>query len=60
MKIQAYGFLEEYAKMVARLDVMISEQKEERLTDTVLKVTGKKPRSFEEFARDVKASWEKN
>ena len=46
--------------MVARLDVMISEQKEERLTDTVLKVTGKKPRSFEEFARDVKASWEKN
>jgi hypothetical protein len=46
--------------MVARLDVMISEQKEERLTDTVLKVTGKKPRTFEEFARDVKVTWEQS
>ena len=60
LRIQAYGFSEDYAKMVARLDVIISERTEERLTDVVLKVTSKEPRSFEEFASNVKACWERN
>jgi hypothetical protein len=60
MRIQTYGFSEDYAKMVARLDLMISERAEEKLTDIVLKVTGREPRSFEEFASDVKACWERN
>jgi hypothetical protein len=60
VQIRAYGFADDYAKMVARLDTTIGEQKEDSLNNVVLNVTGKEPKSFEEFARDVKACWKRN
>lgn len=51
------GLPDEYAKGLAALDVMINRGGEERTNDVVLKVTGKKPRTFREFVEENKQAW---
>jgi uncharacterized protein YbjT (DUF2867 family) len=48
-RIAADGIEPEYARMLADLDVAISTGAEDRVTDTVLRVTGRPPRSFSAF-----------
>lgn len=47
----ASGMPERYAALLVGLDAAIREGAEDRVTDTVLRVTGRPPRSFEAFAR---------
>ncbi|MCQ4088645.1 NAD(P)H-binding protein [Saccharibacillus sp. JS10] len=47
------GLPQAYASFLANLDTRIrTEGIEDQVTDTVLRVTGKEPRSFEQFVRD--------
>ena len=48
-RISADGIEPEYAHVLADLDVAISAGAEDRVTDTVLRVTGRPPRSFSTF-----------
>ena len=47
--MKAFGVESEYADMLAQLDTFVKEGKEEVLNDVVEKVTGRKPRRFEDF-----------
>lgn len=49
-RIAAHGVPAEFAKMLAAMDVAISEGDEDRVTDTVERVTGRPARRFSEFA----------
>lgn len=43
--------------MLAELDIKIGKGMEERLNDTVLKVTGRSPMTFREYAEKNKEAW---
>lgn len=50
---------ENYAQMLSGMDMAIKSGSEESLrSDAVLKLTGRKPLSFGEFAERNKAVWE--
>ncbi|GMT98735.1 NAD(P)H-binding protein [Corallococcus caeni] len=49
--LQASGMPEVYARFLTLLDTSIRDGAEDRVTDTVLRVTGRAPRDFESFAR---------
>ncbi|MCP3167823.1 NmrA family NAD(P)-binding protein [Myxococcus qinghaiensis] len=51
------GMPEAYASLLASLDVPIREGAEDRVTDTVLRVTGRAPRTFEAFAQAHARAW---
>lgn len=51
------GIGEEYAKVLAGMDIPIKNGSEEKLNDVVMRVTGKKPKSFREFAEGNKSIW---
>lgn len=46
-----------YARFLSQLEEMIRDGAEDRVTSTVLRVTGRAPRSFESFARAHAARW---
>lgn len=50
-RLAAAGMPERYASLLVGLDIAIRGGAEDRLTDTVLRVTGRAPRNFEAFAR---------
>ncbi|MDC3961450.1 NmrA family NAD(P)-binding protein [Polyangium jinanense] len=50
-RLTAAGMPEPYAALLVGLDIAIRDGAEDRVTDTVLRVTGRAPRSFEAFAR---------
>ncbi|MFC9708390.1 NmrA family NAD(P)-binding protein [Paenibacillus sp. NPDC056933] len=53
------GIAEDYATILAGLDVFIREEaREDQTTDTVLKVTGQSPLSLEQFIRQHMQGWE--
>ncbi|MBN9682755.1 MULTISPECIES: NmrA family NAD(P)-binding protein [unclassified Corallococcus] len=49
--LQASGMPEVYARFLTMLDTLIRDGAEDRVTDTVLRVTGRAPRDFESFVR---------
>jgi ergot alkaloid biosynthesis protein len=49
--MMAAGIPERYARLLAQLDEAIQQGAEGRVTDTVLRVTGREPRSFEAFVK---------
>ncbi|BBY26968.1 NAD-dependent epimerase/dehydratase family protein [Mycolicibacterium sediminis] len=49
----ADGMPPDYAGMLAGLDALIADGAEDRVTDSVLRLTGVAPRSFEEFAAGI-------
>jgi uncharacterized protein YbjT (DUF2867 family) len=51
------GIPERYARLLAGLEESIRQGTEARVTDTVSRVTGRPPRSFEDFAREHVAFW---
>ncbi|RYZ43100.1 MAG: oxidoreductase [Myxococcaceae bacterium] len=51
------GMPESYADLLAGLDVTLRDGAEDRVTDTVLRVTGRAPRTFEAFAREHADVW---
>lgn len=51
------GISEEYAKVLAGMDIPIKNCSEEKLNDVVLTVTGRKPKTFKEFAVENKSIW---
>lgn len=53
-----FGVPQGYADVLASLDTVIKNGGEDRLNDVVFSVTGKKPRSFEEFVEKNKAVWQ--
>ncbi|KAK0207009.1 hypothetical protein DFS33DRAFT_1318412 [Desarmillaria ectypa] len=55
---KATGMPEEYANMLALMDVHIAKGAEETLDDTVLRVTGRSPIQFSTFAKSVRQVWE--
>lgn len=54
---QASGMPEAYARFLTLLDTLIRDGAEDRVTDTVLRVTGRPPRDFESFARAHLDAW---
>jgi len=50
-RLTAAGMPASYAELLVSLDIAIREGTEDRVTDTVERVTGRRPRSFEAFAR---------
>ena len=54
----ANGIPEEYAKVLAALDIAIKNGAEDHTSDVVLALTGKKPKTFREFAEASKAAWQ--
>jgi len=58
---KAAGLPESYAEYLAGLDVRIRlEGLEDQITDTVLRVTGREPRSLEQFISEHKTSFPSN
>ncbi|MFP2895185.1 NAD(P)H-binding protein [Corallococcus sp. 4LFB] len=55
--LQASGMPETYARLLTMLDGLIRDGAEDRVTDTVLRVTGRAPRDFESFARAHPDVW---
>ena len=55
--LSSRGLPEGIANMLAALDIGIHNGIENRLNDTVEKVTGKKPMTFREYAEKNKAVW---
>jgi uncharacterized protein YbjT (DUF2867 family) len=51
------GISEPYARLLAGLEESIRQGTEARVTDTVSRVTGRPPRSFEDFARAHASFW---
>ncbi|PTL84055.1 NAD(P)H-binding protein [Vitiosangium sp. GDMCC 1.1324] len=51
------GIPERYARLLSQLDESIRQGAESQVTQTVLRVTGQEPRSFEAFARAHSAFW---
>lgn len=51
------GIPENYAPMLAYMDTQIAHGSENRLNDVVEQVTGKKPRTFRDFAIENKQAW---
>jgi festuclavine dehydrogenase len=47
--MKSYGVPGDYAELIAGLDTFVSEGKEARLNDCVEEITGKKPRTLEDF-----------
>jgi festuclavine dehydrogenase len=45
----AWGLPDNYARILAQLDTAIRNKEEERINDIVLRVTGREPKTFEEF-----------
>lgn len=48
---------EMYATWLSGLETMIKNGGEEKLNDTVEKVTGRSPKTFREFAEEQKGVW---
>lgn len=55
--VRIAGMPEEYARALASMDMMIENGSEAKLNDVVLSVTGKKPKSFREFAQENRDVW---
>lgn len=55
--LQDSGMPEVYARFLTLLDTSIRDGAENRVTDTVLRVTGRAPRDFESFARAHMNAW---
>jgi uncharacterized protein YbjT (DUF2867 family) len=51
---EADGLPADYAAMLARLDGLIATGAEDRVTDEVLRITGRPPTSFERFAAETR------
>ncbi len=51
------GIPERYARLLVQLDEAIRRGAEDRVTQTVSRVTGREPRSFEAFAREHASFW---
>lgn len=56
-KLKSSGMPEEYAKMLASMESLVKDGAEARMNDVVLRVTGKKPKSFREFAQENRDAW---
>jgi ergot alkaloid biosynthesis protein len=52
-----HGLPPEYAGLLAAMDIAIAKGSEDRTTDTVLRVTGRPPKDFREFARESAEAW---
>ncbi len=55
--MEGAGIPERYARLLVQLDEAIRQGAEARVTQTVARVTGREPRSFEAFAREHAAVW---
>lgn len=55
--IVANGIPEDYAAILAAMDTAIAHGAENRLNNTVKKVTGRTPRKFRDFAIEKKQAW---
>lgn len=51
------GLSKEYAQVLASMDVPISNGSEERLNDVVLRIAGRRPKTFREFAVENRSAW---
>jgi hypothetical protein len=56
-RLTSVGLSENHAAALASLEGAIKNGAEERLNDTVLKVTGKPPRTFRDYAETSKSDW---
>ncbi|QQF62189.1 NmrA family NAD(P)-binding protein [Bacillus halotolerans] len=56
-RMETAGLPADYARFMAELDEAIRHGAEHRVTDTVKRVTGKEPRSLDEFAADHASYW---
>ncbi len=56
-RMQSLGMPADYANMLSSMDTMVAKGSEERLNDVVLKLTGKSPRKFRDFAEANKGCW---
>lgn len=54
---EAQGLPPDYANLLAAMDDGVARGDEDRVTDAVLRVTGRDPISFARFASDAAASW---
>jgi festuclavine dehydrogenase len=51
------GIPKQYAKILATLDIAVTQGIENRLNDVVLNMTGRLPTSFAKFVMENKAAW---
>ena len=56
-RMYSNGIPEDYAKMLATLDMRTAEGEEARVNDVVKEVTGRKPKTFSTFAEENKSCW---
>ena len=55
--MESAGMPRNYSEMMGKLDTDIKNGSEERLSDDVGSVTGKPPRTFVDFAAQMKSCW---
>ena len=49
----------QYAQVLAELDARIAAGSENRLTDEVLRIIGRPPTSFQQFAEEAGSAWKR-
>lgn len=49
--MSSFGVPDDYAKLLAQLDTAIKNGAEERLNSVILDVTGREPRTFQDFVQ---------
>jgi hypothetical protein len=58
-RLLSIGMGEYYAKFLAWLETTSAAGLEDRMNDTVEKVTGRPPQSFDAWVQENKAKWDK-
>jgi len=56
-KFISFGMPQDFATVLAGFDEQIANDLEAELDDIVLKITGRPPKSFREFALEHRDSW---
>ena len=56
-ELEFFDLQPEYAQVLAALDTAVSNGVEERLNNTVLSVTGRSPKLFQEFVNENRNLW---
>jgi hypothetical protein len=55
---QVNGAPEPLAQFMATLETMTADKREERMNDTVEKVTARPPQTFDSFVQENKSAWD--
>ena len=55
-RLRSFGISEDYAKILGAMETNVKHGSEDRMDDSVLAITGKRPKTLREWAEEYKAA----